>query len=321
MNTGRRRGPTRGVRALLVLLVSAPLALAGCAPAGLDLGGSLRARSPVWLSDGWIYFIGNGADDSEATGYLWRVKPDGRAEPANMDPAVCESGQDLVDLFPIGDRELGTGIECLENRYAVALFRLDPATGTPTELTSALDGVVDAAWSAARSEGYASTWSGAGSTGYGGPVRCRLGLVRLARDRTECVLTIPSRSPAFPPTGARLFFLGSGCAGSGTPETAGDARWRLCSWNLDANDPVAVGGRFADPSGLAVNPGTTRAAVTDTTGLWLVDLATGRTTKVEEGTFSRATFSPDGRQIAVGTWADGALGATAGLRVLDVTEP
>jgi hypothetical protein len=302
------------VVALLVLSVGGLwLALR---PRGLDLGGSVRSGSPVWRSDGWIYFIGSASDDSEATGSLWRVREGEAGRPVDTGDIDCPTGWDLVDLFAIGARELGLGIAC-QGEAAVRYYRLDPVNQARAMLSESVAGAVSATWNPTGSVGFATTWT-AGRLGGPRGERCRTGLTRLSPQGLECVLTNPSRGPVFAESGDRVYFLGSPCPTGTDGMGPAGATWSVCVWDLGSGGVRAIGATFASPIDMTVDPALTRAAVTDESGVWLVGLSDGRTNRVGEGTFGRATFSPDGRRLAVPVWARGFLGHRTELRVIPI---
>jgi hypothetical protein len=292
-DSGRRR-MWRWVALGAAWLAVAAGVVVGIRPRGLDLRDTYGVGSPVWRPDGWIYFTANGSGDSEATNYLWRVRPGEAARPVDTGDFHCPDVWELVDVFAVGERDLGLGVAC-HHHSDVAYYHMDLADHSVMRLSEPVDGAVSATWNATGSEGFVATWT---ATGFGPRQgeRCDIGLTRVTARGVTCDLSTSVRAPVYAARGDRVFFLGAPCA----PSTYTIARqWSVCVWSLGSTQPRAVGGSFADPHAVAVDPAMTRTIVTDDAGQWLVDLRDGTTRRIGDGSRRDATFSPDGRYVAV----------------------
>lgn len=297
----------------LVALLSA--ALAGCAGTGgsssqphgvrLDAPADGALASPVWMPDGYLYFIFL-PNTPDASGYLndslWRVKPGGEAQQVTWKPSgVCRL-PDYGAATRLPDGWLGLKRICYPGGTALPetdLVALDPDTGVEHVLARfpELPAINLYAWRPGLADGFVSDETGdcaaiwpvvRGALGqFPMPVTIDGHTWRLDQGMGQALHeglgTCTGYGKATAPVlmnDEDLLFVASGAVqGVSDGTTREDAPWGLYRWDLAGQPRLVIGG-IGQLTGYALSPDQRTVAIggdiNGTLGLWLVDLATGR---------------------------------------------
>jgi hypothetical protein len=298
-----------GRTALLVVFLALVL-VAGCG----TLSGSatsVTVSHPVWMSDGWVYYLREVSSEGAA---LWRQRDsqDGGERVLGREEVkgICDGAQ-LSFLFPATDEEVGVAAECASGTRTT-LTAYSPRTSfRPMASTSFLGG---AALAPGQATGYVEL-----PTACGGAIRpIRDGVVRefagpinvagrswklSGAAPPDCPSVAWARSPALGPDGS-LFFLAApdsiGKLPFTDPDALDEAQWYLSSWDGESADPRVVA-EFRGLADLAVSPDgrfvVSAVSTSGVGGVSMIDTVTGQKKELVKGPQSyHVSLSPDGRR-------------------------
>ncbi|MEV8517458.1 hypothetical protein [Dactylosporangium sp. NPDC051484] len=271
---------------------------------------------PVWLTDGWVYFLHQ--DSSDAPWQIWRRRPDGSAAGlfAAVKPDPCPASASVF-LFEGSSGRLGAGYSCDFTRLDTTLVEYS-ADGRETTTLAIQPTARAASWRGGPSAAYlevlnSSCWgivpmrNGTPSV-FPAPVTLA-GLswpLDPASSANRCDSRGISRAPAVTRDGKTVYFLISAAGGAKVGQDVGSIPWRLASWVTGEPQPSIGTDVLVGASSLVLSPDDKTAAVAvDGPGgphLLTIALATGQTKQV--GARINATglsFSPDGKQLIAST--------------------
>lgn len=136
---------------MLSMALAAVVWMSGCGILHHTTSAGTMIVDPVWLSDGWIYYIHQ--VDSGSPEEVWRSRPDGSHAVRFLAPASssCAESPLLWRLFPGPDGGLGAGEQC-DNSPLVNLMEYPTSGGGPVQL--------------AKVASYFVAWPHGGHTGY-----------------------------------------------------------------------------------------------------------------------------------------------------------
>ena len=298
--------------------------------------------SPTWLDDGYVYFpvsppiVGN----TEPPDQIWRVRP---GDPAERVDDVWPAPQDCdrpsyTNFDRLPDGRLGLVRWCKSPDGPPTgedIVAIDVATGRQQIVVSypngskapnmfAFDPGLKSGVVARNDEscGAMMPTTDKGLGRFAGPVTLsghtwalEDGYPRVSDD--PCNAYGKAAGPKLTPQGLLVFVAAPNAQGRGG--NSRDQPWNLYSWDMTGS-PRTVATGFDNLTGLGMSRDGTRellaATHKGTTGLWLVDIATGDVTLVAGGSvFSDPTFSEDGTKAIV-VWAPGDPFATSQFRMI-----
>lgn len=306
----------RKVASLMTLpvVLLALLVVAGCG-AIRDVVLSVSVSHPVWMSDGWVYYL---REVSSEGAEVWRQREGqeaGKRILGTEDIAGVCDGATFSFLFRATDDDLGIATECADGTTRMELMMYSPERTGFSRLASTpfLGGV---AFDVGRATGYVAQ-----PTGCGTAIRpIRDGIVgEFARPITvagkswmlsgaewpACESVAWSRSPTLAPDGSVFFLTAPDSIGKlplTDPDALDEFEWYLCSWDGQSADPrvVTTLRGVADlevlPDGRFVIAAVSTAGVG---GISMVDTATGKMEEiVKDQQASYPSLSPDGSRFA-----------------------
>lgn len=302
----------------LPVVLLALLLVAGCG-AARDVAVSVSVSHPVWMSDGWVYYL---REVSSEGAEVWRQRDDQEAGNRILGvediAGVCD-GATFSFLFRATDDDLGIATECADGTARMELTMYSPERAGFSRIASTpfLGGV---ALGAGRATGYVEQ-----PTECGTAIRpIRDGIVGefprpitvagkswmlSGAERPACGSVAWSRSPTLAPDGrsdGRVFFLTAPDSIGKLPLTDPDAldgfEWYLCSWDGQSADPRVVttlrgvADLAASPDGRFVIAAVSTAGVG---GISMVDTATGKMDEiVKDQQAYHPSLSPDSSRFA-----------------------
>ncbi len=305
----RKAVPLRTLPVVLLTL----LVIAGCG-AVQNAMLSVTVSHPVWMSDGWVYYL---REVSSEGAEVWRQRDDQEAGERILSTediaGVCD-GATFLFLFRATDDDLGIATECGDGTTRLERTMYSPERRDFSRIASTpfLGGV---AFDAGSATGYVELPTGCGTAirpirdgavgEFAKPVTVagRSWMLSGAK-RPDCGSVAWARSPVLAPDGS-VFFLAAPDSIGKLPVTDPDAldefEWYLCSWDGESAAPRVVT-TLRGVADLAVSPdGRFVIAAVSTAGaggISMVDIATG---KIEEIVKDRQAYhpslSPDGSRF------------------------
>jgi hypothetical protein len=289
--------------------------LSGCAstsgfssqPEGvrLDAPSAGALASPVWMPDGYLYFIflPNAAPVGRPlTDSLWRVKPGGKAQQVRWKPSGACPLADYGAATRLPDGRLGLVRTCRPAGTAPDvddLVALDPDTGVEQVLARfpQLPAINLYAWKPGLAAGFVSDETGEcaaiwpivhGAPGrFPRPVTIDGHTWRLDQGMGQalheglgtCNGYGKATAPVVMADGEVMFVASGGVQGVSDGADREDAAWGLYRWDL-AGQPRQVIGGIRHLTGYALSRDQRTVAIggeiNGTLGVWLVDLASGK---------------------------------------------
>ncbi|MGH3973536.1 MAG: TolB family protein [Pseudonocardiaceae bacterium] len=296
----------------LPVVLLALLVVAGCG-AARDVVLSVSVSHPVWMSDGWVYYL---REVSSEGAEVWRQR-EGEADKRILGTediaGVCK-GATFSFLFRATDDDLGIATECADGITRMELTMYSPERMSFSHIASTpfLGGV---AFHAGRTTGYVEQ-----PTGCGTAIRpIQDGIVgEFARPITvtgkswmlsgaeppACGSVAWSRSPTLAPDGSVFFLTAPDSIGKlpiTDPNALDEFEWYLCSWD-DQSAAVRVVTTLRGVADLAMSPnGRFVLAAVSTSGaggISMVDTATGKIEEVvKDQQAYHPSLSPDGSRF------------------------
>lgn len=244
------------------------------------------AGGPVWARDGWVYY--RESFGSDVGGSLMRVRRDHAAERVDLSLPGCLT-HDLDSILPL-DGDVALVALCAQGQGGSEIYKFDVESRQVTLLAAMAEVGDGVAWNPRTGVGYTTTSRCSPNGGImlvGGPGDGR------------CFVSIASSFIDNGYYGPSLYFIGR-CGGQGQGDTA--LAWDVCASAGKGSDVRSIASGFGRYSGIMVNPQGTLALVDGeyhgNSGLWMVDLSTGKVKQVASGFIYGATFSPGGHRIA-----------------------
>jgi hypothetical protein len=260
----------------------------------------VSASHPVWLSDGWVYYLRE-VDSQGAE--VWRLRDgqDGgeRVLTASDIPSDCRGVIDF--LFRAPGQELGVATECDGTTITTILTAYSPKTRQLTPMASAAR-LIDATFHPDNPLGYVRLATECATIIvpiHNGAIEQTATPVTITADskpssttRQSCGALANTRSPAMAADG-RLFFIG---APDATGKPAGtdpnEFMWNLYAWDA----ATATSKKLSQLGGiaeLAVSPDgkfiVAAIDAGDTRGTWIINANTGKKKQI---TTRQAAYQP-----------------------------
>jgi hypothetical protein len=297
----------------VLALIAAVSSLAACTRIGNAIAQvDVSVSNPVWLRDGWIYFLRQA--NSDAPWQIWRSHPDGSKQSQFAAPALpaCPHTT-FVFLFEGPHGRVGAGTSCPGDKEKnLVEYSTD---GSSAASLGTVPYAIAATWRDGEKGGYVeqiteSCWGiapldDAASITFTEPISLN-GLRWSVNPRTinyACDHIGKAKSPAVTRDGGSVYFLASADESDDSLDgrNAYTLSWRLYRWDKNASLPVMIGPVLTGANGLRLAPDDLRAAVAvhgPRQGITIVNLKDGSTTDMFAGVNVRGLdFSPDGRAI------------------------
>jgi hypothetical protein len=273
---------------------------------------SVTVSHPVWMSDGWVYYLREVSSDGAE---LWRQRDsqDAGKRVLGMEDVrgICDRAQ-LSFLFRAADDEVGIAAECAGgSRTELTAYSPERRSLSPIASTPFLGGV---ALASGKATGYVELPTACGSAiepirdgvvrEFASPITVAGRSWKLSgAGSSDCGSVAWARSPALGPDGS-LYFLAAPDSIGRLPVTDPDAldkfQWYLCSWDGRSAAPRVVT-TLRGVADLTVSAdGRVVVAALSTPGvggILIVDTDTGRKEQtVKERRAYHASVSPDGHE-------------------------
>ncbi len=289
------------------------LAAAGCGAAG-SVGLLVTVSHPVWMSDGWVYYL---REVSSEGAEVWRQREGqeaGNRVLGTEDIAGVCDGATFSFLFRVTGDDLGIAIECAKGATRMELTMYTPERPGFSRIASTpfLGGV---AFDAGRATGYVEQPTGCGTA----IMPIRDGIVgEFTRPITvagkswmlsgaeppACGSVAWSRSPALAPDGSVFFLTAPHSIGKlplADPDALDEFEWYLCSWDGQGTAPRVVT-TLRGVADLAVSSdGRFVIAAISTAGaggVSMVDTTTGKVERIVKGQQAyHSSLSPAGSRF------------------------
>lgn len=294
-----------------------PAPLPGVALPGPEGG----LKQPVWLADGWVYFVRLTPDFSPEL-EVWRTKAAGPAERVNLpgEPGCRLTRWNALHRLP--DGRLGLVRRCLleeagKDWHDVVAFT--PATGKLETMAELDDTVVsNLTWAPDLRSGFISHTTGIcaaiapltskGAARFPSPVeidgkswRLDNGVFKSATE--SCAGDGRADRPVLLPDGKTLILAASPASQGSEGQTRIDKPWNIYRWVPGEGNPRRLAEGFGDPLGLEITPNGKWAILASSNGgkqgVWGIDVQTGRSHMLAEGNPKGVSVSPDGKQAVV----------------------
>ena len=294
--------------------------LAGCGTVPNPLTLDVVISSPVWLADGWIYFLRQ--ESSDAPFNIWRRHPDGSDQGlfASPAPAACPHTP-MLFLFSGPHGRLGAGVSCAGERRGTSLVEYSNDGRTTTELAT-VDNAVAATWRAGTSRAYVeqinSSCVGVAPLEDGklGSFPAPMSMDGLTwpldpgATNYSCSGTGHAYSPAVTKDGRSVYFLAASDPYKELDSHGADAlKWRVFRWDVGAAQPVEIGPVLMGGAGLRLTPDDQSlvvvARIDGVSGILLINVKDGTVKTISTDLdVSEIDLSPDGRMLVVLTKSD-----------------
>ena len=305
----------RKIAWLMTLPVVLALLVVGCG-AVRDLVLPVSVWHPVWMSDGWVYYLREVSSDGVE---VWRQREDQEAGERILgtedSAGVCEgAGATFSFLFRATDDDLGIATDCADGTTRTELTMYSPERAAFSQIASTpvLGGV---AFDAGRATGYVEQPTGCGVAikpirggvvgEFSRPITVAGKTWMLSgAEPPACESVAWARSPALAPDGSVFFLTAPDSIGKlplTDPDALDELKWYVCSWDGQSAAPKVVT-TLRGVADLAVSPDGRFLIVAVNTagsgGISMVDIATGKIKKVvkDQQTY-HPSLSPDGSRI------------------------
>ncbi|MGH3929941.1 MAG: hypothetical protein ACRDTF_08195, partial [Pseudonocardiaceae bacterium] len=276
-----------------------------------DIGLSVTVSHPVWMSDGWVYYL---REVSSEGAEVWRQRDDqetGKVVLATEDIAGICDGATFSFLFRATDGDLGIATECPDGgtRLELTMYSLERAEFNHLASTPFLGGVT---FGAGNASGYVEQPTGCGTAirpiqeGTVGefvkPITVAGKSWMLSgANRPDCGSVAWARSPVLAPDGSVFFLTAPDSIGKlplTDPDALGEFEWYLCSWDGESTTPRVVT-TLRGVADLAVSPDGRFVIVAVSTagigGISMVDTTTGERKEIVKDQLSyHPSLSTDG---------------------------